>query len=122
MTEIDAQALYIHRKHVGLASIYGEAPQAVKSAEKYYQKQVCVVVQILESRGGEYLLGDDISVPDILFAHCLIWGAMIGWNILDNRVIVRYMRNIVRRPAFQRVYSSMPPYAKIAAAVTSANM
>jgi glutathione S-transferase len=122
MTEIDAQSLYIHRKHVGLASIYGEAPQAVKSAEKYYSKQVGVIVGHLESQGTTFLMGGKLSPPDILFGHCLFWGAMIGWNTLQNQKIVQYMRALVNRPAFQRAYSNLPPYAQIMASVRAAKL
>ena len=34
MSEVDAQALYIHRKHVGLKHIYDEAPVAVEAAQR----------------------------------------------------------------------------------------
>ena len=39
-TELDAQGLYMHRKHVGpLAAQYGEAPEAVEAARLYFLKQ-----------------------------------------------------------------------------------
>ena len=42
MSEIDAQSLYMHRKHVGLKDLYGEAPVAVESARVYFLKQIAV--------------------------------------------------------------------------------
>ena len=44
-----AQSLYIHRKHVGLKDLYGEAPQAVRAAKSYFQKHIKVVSDELSS-------------------------------------------------------------------------
>lgn len=45
MSEIDAQSLYMHRKHAGLKDLYGEAPVAVESARMYFLKQIAVRIQ-----------------------------------------------------------------------------
>jgi len=40
LMELDATSLYIIRRHVDLASIYGEAPNAVISAKAYFHKML----------------------------------------------------------------------------------
>ena len=52
LSELDAQSLYMHRKHVGLKDVYGDAPVAVRAARAYFEKHVAVVAQELEAQVG----------------------------------------------------------------------
>ena len=40
MTELDAQSLYIHRKHQCLSEVYGAAPVVVDAARDYFLRQL----------------------------------------------------------------------------------
>ena len=60
MAELDAQGLWIHRKHEALGHIFGEIPSAVAHAKQHVQK----VIEVLEtdlSASGPYLCGSSFS-------------------------------------------------------------
>ena len=54
MTELDAQTLYIIRKHTDLKEIYGEAPNSLRTAKEGFLKQVGVAAQTLSSHGPSF--------------------------------------------------------------------
>jgi len=72
MMELDAHTLYIVRKHTGLPDLYGEAPNAVRTAREGFEKQVRVADQRLAQK-GPFILGDVFTGADILLATCLEW-------------------------------------------------
>jgi glutathione S-transferase len=82
MTELDAHTLYVMRRHGDLASLYGEAPNAVRAAEEYFAKQVAVAGRALEA-GGPFLLGERFSAADILLASCLLWAVHYSLPLSD---------------------------------------
>ena len=107
--ELDAQGLYIERKHVQLAAVYGEAAQAVRAAHEYFNKHLAVVAEELErteQAGGYWLLhhstGFGFSFADILLTDCLEWAGRIGW-LPDSPVLQRYLTRATARPAFLKV-------------------
>ena len=107
MSEVDAQSLYIHRKHVGLKHIYGEAPVAVEAAKSYFQRQLAVITQQLEDSKGCYLLGSKFLAVDILLGALLIWAKGLGWLNSNTTteaegVVSNYLRRLTLRPAFLR--------------------
>ena len=71
MTELDATALYVVRRHVGLKQLFGEAPAAVEAAKKYFCEQLGAV----DDRIGATLLPEGFSAADILLTTCLDWAA-----------------------------------------------
>ena len=60
MAELDAQGLWIHRKHEALGHIFGEIPQAVAHAKQHVQKVIEVLEADLRSN-GPYLCGTSFS-------------------------------------------------------------
>uniref|UniRef100_A0A7S1URH3 Glutathione transferase n=1 Tax=Grammatophora oceanica TaxID=210454 RepID=A0A7S1URH3_9STRA len=77
MSEMDAQALWIHRKHVTLGHTFGKADEAViKTAKDQFKR----TNRALASQLNPYLLGDDFSAADMLYVHCLDWAEGIGWK------------------------------------------
>lgn len=119
VTEIDSQGLYIHRKHVGLTETYGEAPQAVEAARLYFLKQLAVCTKALSA--STWLL-PTFSGADILLGHCLFWAAMIGWLPQEESVIMKYMRRIAARPAFQKCFAALPSYQTVLSALEPAKL
>jgi len=104
MSELDAQALWIHRKHASLGKVFGEAPTAVETAKNQFSRaNACLVDQL-----NPYLLGEDFSAADILYVHCLDWAGLIGWDETwkDNETtaaaIETYLERCRSRPAYQR--------------------
>ncbi|GAB4262890.1 MAG: glutathione S-transferase family protein [Pararhodobacter sp.] len=50
-----------------------------------------------------YLAGDELTVPDILLAHCMIWARAAKFDITEP-VLADYMARIRQRPGFQRTF------------------
>lgn len=73
LMELDAQALYVMRKHGDLAHIYGEAPGAIDAAKHYFDFQIQIPTRKLAAT--PYLLGETFSGVDILLTTCLDWAA-----------------------------------------------
>lgn len=127
MSEVDSQCLYIHRKHVGLKHLYGEAPVAVEAAREYFARQLQVIIDQLrdaaagEEKSGEtFLLGGTFMACDILLGSLLLWaGSIPGWlptagsgegfgsvaqpfSDEDVALLSGYRRRLMERPAFER--------------------
>ncbi|MEM9575467.1 MAG: glutathione S-transferase family protein [Pseudomonadota bacterium] len=49
---------------------------------------------------GPFLMGDRITIPDILACHCLNWAVGAKFPRVDDRLFA-YARNLRDRPAFQ---------------------
>ena len=127
MSEVDSQSLYIHRKHVGLKHLYGEAPVAVEVAREYFARQMRVIIDQLrdveaaeEGSGETYLLGGTFMACDILLGTLLLWaGSIPGWlpkagggegagamaqpfSEEDMALLDGYQRRLMGRPGFAR--------------------
>ena len=76
MMELDADTLYVIRRHKGLRELYGEAPNAVKAATGCFRKQAQAAAQRLAST-GPFVLGERFSGADVLLTTCLT-GAVRG--------------------------------------------
>lgn len=117
MSELDAQSLYIHRKHVMLAAIYGEAPQAVSAAQAYFTKHLRVASETIEASqqlGDRFLMGCDFTAVDILFAHVLDWARQIGWmSESDFPALHSYLDHVMDRPACRRTVELAARAAKL---------
>ena len=115
MAELDAQGLWIHRKHEALAHIFGACPKAVAHAKAHSSRTVAVLASEIRQRGDAFLLGPDFSAVDILFVHRLNWAEAIGWGSAwtsalreddaDMRALATYLLRCRGRPAFERTKS-----------------
>lgn len=56
--------------------------------------------QLAAKLDGPFLMGDHITVPDILTCHCLNWAVGAGFPRVDERLF-SYGKNLRQRPAFQ---------------------
>lgn len=100
MTEMDAQGLWIHRKHEALAHYFGACPQAVKEAKRQFDNVQAAMVSDLVS--GPFLLGNEFTAVDILYVHCLDWAKSIGWFHGEEGALGNYLDVCKSRPAYQR--------------------
>lgn len=103
-TELDSQALWIHRKHESLGEIFTHIPDAVEHARKYFHKtNRSLMRQIVNP--GPYLLGSDFTAADIIYVHCLEWSKMIGWDEKwkVNPAVQDYLRLCKARPSYVKV-------------------
>lgn len=78
--ELDATSLYVLRRHEGLPSIYGAAPEACTAARAYFERMLGAATVRLDD-GRRYLLGDAFSGVDILMATCLDWAVRYGFDL-----------------------------------------
>ena len=51
---------------------------------------------------GEFLMGDQMTVPDILLAHCLLWAKKAEFPI-PRQELLYYLNRMTARDAFKRV-------------------
>lgn len=49
---------------------------------------------------GSFLIGDSLTVPDILACHCLNWAVGAGFPRVDAKLFT-YAKDLRQRPAFQ---------------------
>ena len=98
LTELDATALYVIRRHAGLPHIYGEAPVAVSSAYAYAARSLAVVEDTL-SDGRSYLVGEAFSEADIHLGTCLDWSVAIEIEL--SAMLSAYHERLRLRPAYQ---------------------
>ena len=107
--ELDATSLYVMRRHRDLKHIYGDAPIAVESASKYFEKQLRHAVQAL-SDGRQFLVGERFSSADMLLTTCLDWAINYGVPVPDG--CRDYVARITARPAYQEALrANRPPAA-----------
>ena len=55
-----------------MREVYGEAPEAVASAEEYFTKQINAAAEKMTG-DGPYIMGSSFSIADILLTSCLDW-------------------------------------------------
>lgn len=108
MMELDANTLYVIRKHEDLFKLYGEAPAALQAAREGFARQANAAACRL-ANGGPYVLGEKFGGADILFTTCLT-GA-IRRNIALPAALQDYLQRVTARPAYQRALQLNQPGA-----------
>ncbi len=107
MMELDADTLYIIRRHGDLHAVYGEAPNAVKAAREIFAKQAEAAATRMGA--GPYAMGDRFTGADILLTTCLA-GALRRGIALPKR-LCDYLTLTTSRAAYQRALEAnkLPP-------------
>ncbi len=95
MMELDANTLYIIRRHVDLTAVYGEAPNAVQTARECYLKQAGAAAARLGA--GPYCMGARFTGADILLAQTLAWGQSRELQPGDDH-LTAYVARMLGRP------------------------
>lgn len=95
--ELDATSLYVLRRHVGLAHIYGEAPVAAAAARDYCARQLVAAEQLFV---GPFVMGPEIGLADILLKTCLDWAGRV--DVVVPQRLADYAETLGARPAFRR--------------------
>ncbi len=57
---------------------------------------------VLARRQGTFLMGDTMTVPDILLTHCATWAKFEGFPT-DNADLLAFIKVTRARPAFQKL-------------------
>ena len=99
MTELDAHPLYLIRRHLQLAHIYGEAPLAVESAREYFCEQIDGMMKKFPD-GMESLMPEGLSVADILLVTCIDYALTL--EIPIPQPVLAYREPLIERPAYRR--------------------
>lgn len=74
---------------------------AVPGLEARMHDHYAQSMQILSNRlQSSFLMGDEMTVPDILAAHCMGWAASAGFPPLDDK-LKDYLKQMRARPAFR---------------------
>jgi len=97
MMELDADTLYVIRRHEGLKELYGEAPNALKAARDCFRKQAQAAAQRLAST-GPFVLGERFSAADVLLTTCLTGAVRIRIELPD--ALHEYLKRCTARVAY----------------------
>ena len=99
LDEFDA-ALWMAARHSFILPPDLRLP-AIKDSLKweFERSQKTLVARMAET--GDFLMGEVMTVPDIILTHCLNWAAAAGFPIHEARLLV-YADTLRARPAFQR--------------------
>ena len=57
---------------------------------------------------GPFLMGSQLTVPDILAVHCINWSIGAGFPRIDDKLF-RWAKSLRDRPAFNAAQSKTPP-------------
>ena len=106
MMELDANTLYVIRKHEDLPQLYGDAPNALQAARDGFTRQALAAAQRL-AHSGPYVLGDKFSGADILFTTCL--NGALRRRIELPQALQAYLQRVTARAAFQRALQLNQP-------------
>lgn len=96
LMELDATSLYIIRRHLDLAAIYGEAPNAVISAKAYFSNML--EEGLSEPCLAEFVWGGCFSELDILLTTILDWADAV--DIVLPSYCNAYRHRMHQRPAY----------------------
>jgi glutathione S-transferase len=106
MMELDANTLYIIRRHEDLKDVYGEAPNACQAARDCFIQQAEAAAVRL-SKGGAYVMGDSFGPADILLTTSLTGAGRR--NITLPPVLQQYLARTTERPAYKRAMEVNQP-------------
>ncbi|MEM8690286.1 MAG: glutathione S-transferase [Pseudomonadota bacterium] len=94
--EFDA-LLWTHAKHTRILPDGVRVPQIEPGLHAEYTRSLAG----LEARlTGDFLMGDKITIPDLLATHCLGWGFSAGFPEMSAKV-KDYSKRMRARPAFR---------------------
>jgi len=99
MMELDANTLYIIRRHEDLKNVYGEAPNAIKSARECFGQQAQAAAHRL-ALSGSYALGEQFTGADILLTTCLTGAVRRGIALPD--ILKHYLDRTTQREPYRR--------------------
>jgi glutathione S-transferase len=101
ISELDATALYVLRRHEGLPEIYGASEEASRSAREYFDRQITGLSQALLD--GRTHLADEFSELDILLISVLDWADFVRQPLPD--AAKQYAEGIRQRQAYKDAYA-----------------
>jgi glutathione S-transferase len=114
MMELDADTMYVIRRHDDLHAVYGKAPNAVKAAREIFAKQAEAAVERLGV--GPYAMGDRFTGADILLTTCLANALRRGITL--PKQLGDYLSRTTARVGYQRAITANQPPTRCSAVPT----
>ena len=99
--EFDA-ILWAAAKHSFVWPTDMRVPEIKDSLKAEFSRAAKVLAERLE---GPFLMGDEITVPDLLAVHCLNWSIGAGFAPVDDR-LAEWASSIRKRDAFKATRAS----------------
>ena len=103
MMELDANTMYIIRRHEDLKDVYGEAPNALKAARLCFEQQANAAAVRL-ARSGPYVLGETFTGADVLLTTCLTGAPRRGIALPD--ALAGYVKRTTQREAYAKALAA----------------
>ena len=97
LDEIDAVLWVACRRSLGL-SYMKDAEVIRKAFEREYKNNI---VRIMKKIKGPYLMGERITIPDLVLTHCGGW-AFVAKFPTDNTDFKEYLKSMRGRPTYQK--------------------
>jgi len=97
LDEVDA-VLWTAARHSFILPEDQRVPEVKESLKAEFGRNI---EQIASEMTSDCLVGDDLTVPDVLLAHCLGWAQNAKFPDVPT-VLVNYLQRMRERPAFQR--------------------
>lgn len=96
--ELDA-VLWTHSKHTFVLPDKLRVPDISPTLHKEFTRNADTFAGMLE-QSGDFIMGDRISLPDLLAVHCFGWAFGSGFPALPDTVKT-YTKRLRARPAFR---------------------
>ncbi|GGX40866.1 glutathione S-transferase [Tateyamaria omphalii] len=96
--EVDA-LLWTHSKHTFVLPEKLRQPTIASTLHKEFARNVDTFAKRLE-QAGDFIMGDQISVPDLLAVHCFGWAFGADFPALPDSVKA-YSKRLRARPTFR---------------------
>ena len=100
-SELDETSLYVIRRHQDLGEIYGASPEVVEAAKAYVFRQLNAIEKLAPNLHS-YLIGNRLSVPDLLLVSCLDW--MYFYKMEVPEFFRGYRKTLRSRPAYRKAF------------------
>ena len=98
LDEVDA-VLWTAARHSFILPEDQRVPEIKTSLKTEFSRNV---ERIMADKLGNYLMGNELTVPDIVLGHCGGWAQSAKFPV-ENREFVAYLELCRSRPAFQSV-------------------
>ena len=103
LDEIDAVLWAAFRRSLGLSNMNGA--EAIREAfEGEYKNNID---RIMKQVKGPYLMGEDITIPDIVLTHCGGW-AFVAKFPTDNLDFKEYLKSMRGRSSYKKASEAAP--------------
>ena len=97
--ELDA-ALWLNAKHTFALPEKLRVPGLKPTLDKEFLRNADTFAAMLEAAGGEFIMGDQISVPDLLAVHCFGWAFGAEFPAIPDP-LKAYTKRLRARPQFR---------------------